>query len=138
MENKLKQMTDEELNGFVRQRLLFESDVLHSMRQFDIHDHYRFDMSGGVDEDLGECNVYNNRLLMKFVDCGIYDYVNYLYVYSYKGQIDIHYGDWADEEIIGKDDDYWCKRKGYVKNYGGYGTTEIIVDILKRLVIDKK
>lgn len=69
--------------------------------------------------------IKNNKILFMFEYCGIFDYVHYLYIESWKGSIVIRYKELKktnEVEII----------------YDGWGTVQIIVDIIDKLYWEMK
>ena len=134
MREEIKKMNDVILKDFIRNRLKlssheigsFKLPVVENVLHTDPIIHKRFDMSG-----LGKnnsCQVYNTNILNLFADCGIYDYVNYLYLDAYKGTITLYYKFWGEKES-GEDE------------LGGYGTVDILKYILEKFclkTLDKK
>lgn len=125
MREKLLKMTDDEIRTFIRERLKFEKLISNSIRGLDYKamkkEHYRFDFDGGF--------IENMDIMKKFKDCGIYDYVIFFALSSAEGNIDIVY----------------CWRRGTNANeilrndeYGGWGTVEIILEVIKKLYIEPK
>jgi len=116
----LKVLTEEEVKNYIREALSFD-DVLDQLRHVE-HDsnllkkeHRRFNMTG-----FHETILHNFNILNTFIELGIYDHVDYLYLKFYKG-IGILY--------LKSDLDYT------EVDLGGYGTTEIIYRILKLTVL---
>ena len=83
----LKQMTKEEVFNLIRQRLSFGDELQQQLRHVDkdkfMKEHRRFEMSG-FETQTGWCTVFNNDILNKFADLGIYNYTSYLFLYPYK------------------------------------------------------
>ena len=71
----LKQMTKEEVFNLIRQRLSFGDELQQQLRHVDkdkfMKEHRRFEMSG-FETQTGWCTVFNNDILNKFADLGIY------------------------------------------------------------------
>lgn len=59
MSDKISQMSDIELDSFIRERLV------------DGESEKRFDMSGYGEHN--QCHMHNTEILNLFADCGIYD-----------------------------------------------------------------
>ena len=75
----LKQMTKEEVFNLIRQRLSFGDELQQQLRHVDkdkfMKEHRRFEMSG-FETQTGWCTVFNNDILNKFADLGIYNYTS--------------------------------------------------------------
>lgn len=84
----LKQMTKEEVFNLIRQRLSFGDELQQQLRHVDkdkfMKEHRRFEMSG-FETQTGWCTVFNNDILNKFADLGIYNYTSYLFLDFYMG-----------------------------------------------------
>ena len=76
-------MTKEEVFNLIRQRLSFGDELQQQLRHVDkdkfIKEHRRFEMSG-FETQTGWCTVFNNDILNKFADLGIYNYTSYLFL----------------------------------------------------------
>jgi len=121
IKEKIQTFDDFQLECFVRNRLgqVFLLDTnLNFLHQ---QSHLRFNMSGS-DSGGVSCFTSNNKILQLFDDTGLYENYTALYVKSYKGTINV-----IDEQSHDKLNDV---------DYGGWGTVEIIVDVLKRLLIN--
>ena len=74
-------MTKEEVFNLIRQRLSFGDELQQQLRHVDkdkfMKEHRRFEMSG-FETQTGWCTVFNNDILNKFADLGIYNYTSYL------------------------------------------------------------
>ena len=110
MIDTIKKMNDEELESLIRERLK-------------LNKHQRFDMSGYGEN--GSCHINNTEILNLFSDLGIYNRVKFLNLDAYKGMMTLYYAGWNDDE-------FRCDEK----DLSGYGTVEIIKEILKLTVID--
>lgn len=110
------------LECFVRRRL-GQKEILNDKMEIirssnDINNfvplHERFDFSGTNDHSPFE---FNNKILLKFKDCGIYDYYKDLTIESWKGELTL-------------------KSKSKEWRYSGDGTVEILMDIIKKTFLD--
>lgn len=108
----LKAMDKEAVLDFIRLRLGFSEDT-----QKDIRNHMRFEMSG-YESETGECTLWNQSLVNRFADLGIYDSVSYLFLDFYKGQPTLYY-------------QHWTSPLNKEMEMSGYTTSEIIYEILK-------
>jgi hypothetical protein len=118
----IKKMSDVELDFFVRERLKFPRHELTADTDSNGRlIHKRFDMSGYG--DCGSCQIHNTSIINLFSDCGIYDKIKFFYLDSYKGDMDLIYQGWDNDEVLRV-------------NFSGFGTVEIIKEILKILVIN--
>ena len=74
-------MTKEEVFNLIRQRLSFGDELQQQLRHVDkdkfMKEHRRFEMSG-FETQTGWCTVFNNDILNKFADLGIYNYTSSL------------------------------------------------------------
>ena len=101
----LKQMTKEEVFNLIRQRLSFGDEFQKQLRNVDkakyMKEHRRFEMSG-FETQTGWCTVFNNDILNKFADLGIYNYTSYIKDYC---NIAISFG------ICSRCNDLCCNRR---------------------------
>ena len=111
--DNIKDMSDTELQAFVRGRLN-KFDGVRSTK-------LRFDMSG-YESNKGACTVHNTGILNLFADLGIYDYTEYLFLDFYKGIGTIYLKYWGDNEN--------CEVQ-----VGGYSTSSIILKIIQLTVL---
>lgn len=114
---ELKKLSDSEVLDFIR-LILIRPDAKS------LKDHYRFKMSG-YESETGKCTLHNQFVLNKFAFLGLYDYTSYLFLDFYKGSPTLYFQYFWYEEPIKVE-------------YNGYGTTEIIYEILKLTVLSGK
>ena len=98
-------MTKEEVFNLIRQRLSFGDELQQQLRHVDkdkfMKEHRRFEMSG-FETQTGWCTVFNNDILNKFADLGIYNYTSYIKDYC---NIAISFG------ICSRCNDLCCSRR---------------------------
>ena len=114
----VSKMTDEQLEEFVRGRLAYGRHALSETRSEE-KPHKRFDMSGYGDR-CGSCQLHNTAILNLFADCGIYNKILVIYLVAYKGTMVLYYTPWGEAEL-------------HSVEYGGWGTVDILCDIIKRM-----
>lgn len=114
----MDELTKEATLDFIRMILLKDEST-------DIKDHYRFEMSG-YENLTGQCTIHNIFVLNKFAHLGIYDFTNFLSLDFYKGSVCLYFEYFGDFDNVQKVD------------LSGYGTTEIIYQILLRTVYSGK
>lgn len=113
MREKLLTMTDDEIRIFIRERLE--------------PGHIRFDMSGyGDGFKSNTCYFENLEILKRFHDCGIWDFVTYLYLDAYKGTLTLYWRYWLNST---DDED------NYEKDFTAEKSVDIILSIIKNLSI---
>lgn len=120
MREKIKTMSDIELDQFILARLGFDGTYDENGRK----NHLRFDMSG-------MCKRFSwlkesREIMDLFIDCGIYDRVNFIHVDAYKGGMHVFYKWWGD-------DDYHYangKTTARVLDLSDWGTREIVKRLL--------
>ncbi len=138
MRVKLLDMTTEEIKEFIRERLAFDKSLLKHFRTIDAYqvkaiEHYRFDMSGYGDGD-NDCYFENLEILKKFADCGIWDYVAYLYLDAYKGTMTLYWG-WWENSTPKNTKKMYLAFNTTEDTYSGMGTVDIIHDIIMKLYV---
>ena len=101
----LRAMTESEIIGFIRIRKKGA----------------KFDMSG-YEEETGRCTVENTAILNLFAYLGIYNYTHYLFLDFYKGVGTIYLRYWGDD-------------KNHALEVAGYGTSEIIYEVMKLTIL---
>lgn len=115
-----------EREAFIRKTLEFDYSVKTSLRNSEIKDHIRFDMTG---YDIPSKNFFNavhtNYILSLFAGIGIFDYTDFLYLDFYKGNPTLYLRHWSENETIEVD-------------LSGYGTVEIIDTIIEMTVLSGK
>lgn len=120
--------TQEEVFDFIRQRLVFNSDIGSQLRYADMaafeKEHRRFEMSG-YESETGACTEHNMGIVNRFADLGIYDYTNYLFLDFYKGIGTLYLKYFNEEENL-------------EFALGGCGTTEIIYEIFQKTIFSNK
>ncbi len=107
---------------------LFDFSVQSKKESFEtiriLKDNAKFEMSG-YEEITGECTRHNLNILDIFAEFGIYDYTNYLFLDFYKGSAILYLQYFYEEENLKFD-------------FSGYGTTEIIFNILTLTTLSGK
>jgi hypothetical protein len=115
MVDRVPEFNKFQLEYLVRKRL-GQKDILDdSIRFKNGEPHLRFDMVG-VNSRPPSSFVHNNKILHLFEDVGIFDNHEAVYLTSHKGLMSLNY-----------------TKKGVTRirdDYGGWGTVEILVDIL--------
>jgi hypothetical protein len=129
MREKIKTMSDVELDQFILARLGFDGTYDEHGRS----NHLRFEMSGISDPSFKWIKE-NRDIWDLFIDCGIYDRICVFYMDAYKGGIRLFYK-WFD------DDDYLYingEVKAQVIDFTSMGTREIIKDTLKFFCVENQ
>lgn len=125
-ENSIMKMIEDRLKidareYFSRSKILQGDELREELEKEEVH--RGFNMSGydswqpSTFKGPGACTLHNQSILNAFADLGIYDYSHYLVVDFYKGTPIIYLKYWGGEY--------------YEEDYGGWGTTEIIYEVLK-------
>ena len=124
----LKKQSKEDVFDFIRQRLVFDENLLGQLRHIDKgemrKEHRRFEMSG-YENEKGQCTVFNISILNEFADLGIYDYTDYLFLDFYKGTPTLYLRYFQSNEEIEEE-------------FNGYGTVEIIYEIFEKTIFSDK
>lgn len=135
----LRDTKPEVIKSLIREMLAFDREVYDDLRDYEYNlfekdevklrnskykEHKRFEMSG-YGETAATCSIHNNNILRLFVDWGLYSQIEFIYVDAYKGNITLHYKEWGS-------DDYKCVED----EYGGWGTVDILYDIIQRVVVN--
>lgn len=119
-----------EIKKIIEERLKFnkkESNLFSMFRNTEIgwdsmmKEHHRFNMSGYGYTPTSD----TQEILSKFEDLGIYDYTHYLFLDFYKGSVTLYMKYWNSEEDLNIE-------------LHGYGTKDIIYEILIRTVYSNK
>ena len=127
-----------EVMDFIRKKLAFNEDIKSHLRYIDRDEegdscefnqkfrdeHLRFDMSG-YEEYTGDCTKNNMALVNKFAYIGIYDYTDYLFLDFYKGQGNVYYRYFGEDEA-------------QEHEVGGVGTVEIIYEIFQLTIFSSR
>ena len=96
-------MTKEEVFNLIRQRLSFGDELQQQLRHVDkdkfMKEHRRFEMSG-FETQTGWCTVFNNDILNKFADLGIYNYTSYLFLDFYMGVPTVYLKYFSEDENL--------------------------------------
>lgn len=128
MREKIKTMSDIELDQFILARLGFDGTYDENGRP----NHLRFDMSG-------MCERFNwlkesREIMDLFIDCGIYDRVVFIHVNAYKGRMHVFYKWWEDNDYL------YSNKKTTVQvlDLTDYGTREIVKRLLTFFCIDNQ
>ncbi|MCH8567599.1 MAG: hypothetical protein LAT67_05020 [Balneolales bacterium] len=125
---ELKKKSEEEVLDFIRERLSFDSDVISSMRYVEneklVKEHLRFEMSG-FETQTGQSTIFNQSLLNKFADLGIYDYTSYIYLDFHKGSATLYLK-------------YFYENDNHEFDLAGYGTTGIIHKLFQLTIFSGK
>ena len=87
-------------------------------------EHRRFEMSG-FETQTGWCTVFNNDILNKFADLGIYNHTSYLFFDLYMGVPTVYLKYFSEDENL----EY---------TLDGYTTTEIIFTIFELTIFSWK
>lgn len=120
MREKLLTMTDDEIRIFIREKLE--------------PGHIRFDMSGyGNGFKSNTCYFENFEILKRFHDCGIWDFVSYLYLDAYKGTMTLYFQFW--ENSIPNELRNELSGINFEENLDSVKSVDIILFILKHLSI---
>lgn len=126
----LLQMPDNDIEDYIRERLISElkKRIGEHVKYADFREHIRFDMSGyGIGDN--DCYFNNLDILKLFTDCGIWDYVTYLYLDAYKGDMILYWRWWLNSSY--DQTSYTSGTELQAKT-----TTEIIVWIIKTLFLE--
>jgi len=119
----LRTLSKNEVKKFIRERLAF-NEIADQVRYVDRDvfkkEHRRFNMTG-YDDIQGETSMFNKAIIDEFVDLGIYDYTEELYLNFNKGHGTLHLK-------------YFDDNKNQEIELGGDGTTEIIYRIFEKTV----
>jgi hypothetical protein len=130
MREKIKTMSEVELDQFILARLKFDGTYDEDGRP----NHLRFDMSGYYGQDFSTF-IENREIWDLFIDCGIYDRVSLFHFDTYKGCVTLAYK-WFH------DDTEFYNTTGITEinviEFNGSGTREIIKYVLKFFCIDNQ
>jgi hypothetical protein len=128
MREKIKTMSDAELEQFILARLGFDGTYDEDGRS----NHLRFDMSGMSERFIW---LKESRQMMDlFIDCGIYDRVVFIHVDAYKGGIHMFYKWWEDDDYFHTDGESTVQ----VMDLTNMGTREILKTIIQFFCIDNQ
>ena len=124
--HEIGKKTKDEIMDFIRQRLSLNiSSHIRYVDEAQLHkEHKRFDMSG-YENKTGQCTMSNLSILNEFADLGIYDYTTYLFLDFYKGCATLYY-------------QYFNEGENLTCDLSGFGTTEIILEILRVTIFSNK
>jgi hypothetical protein len=127
---EISKMNEKQLDKFILDRLSFGSSIDGSLRHIDRDDskkqeHYRFEMSGFDMNGVGSCTKENLFILNLFANCGIYDYTKFMFLDFYKGVVTLYFQYWRTDDVIELD-------------LSGYGTRQIIKEVIERTVLSGK
>jgi len=124
----LKTKSKDEIFNFIRERLAFKEEISEQLRHVDKDEfkkeHRRFEMSG-YENEIGQCTRFNQAILNEFADLGIYDHTSYLFLDFYKGTPTLYMK-------------YFYENENLEIDYSGYGTVEIISDILEKTILSDR
>jgi len=134
--------SEDEIKDFIRERLSRELNrkLGSHLRNKDVKEllkseHLRFDMSGYGAGD-NDCYFNNFEILKLFSDCGIWDFVSYLYLDAYKGTMTLYWGWW--ENSVPRNSPTLLANNTTEDKYQCWTTTEIIYDIILKLSIEPR
>ncbi len=118
----LKEMSKDDVLDFIRQRrTITKEDGSIEKLSFDFDAR---DTKGTID---------NMNILNLFADLGIYDYTNYLFLNSRKGNFMLYMLYWADEAVFHHENGHLI-----FDEYGGWTTSEIIYDVFEKTIFSDK
>lgn len=129
MREKIKTMSDEELDQFILARLKFNGTYDENGRPI----HLRFDMSGYYGENF-ESFIENREIWDLFIDCGIYDKLCLFHFDTYKGCVTLAYKWFDDHDFFNTDGQATIN----VIDFSSWGTRSIIKSVLKLFCIEDK
>lgn len=80
----------------------------------------------GYESKIGDCTLHNLSVLNTFIDLGIYDYTDYLFLDFYKGSPTLYMKYFQTDQNLEFD------------KWSGFGTSEIIYEIFKLTILSNK
>ena len=128
MREKIKTMSDQELDAFILERLGFDGTVVDGTKI-----HLRFDMTGISDPNFKWIKE-NKDIWDLFIDCGLYDRVCLFYMDTYKGNVHLFYKWFEDNDYLYKNGETHIGVIDFTNN----GTREIIKRTLKFFCVDNQ
>ena len=128
MREKIKTMSDQELDEFILGRLGFDGTVVDGTKI-----HLRFDMSGISDPNFKWIKE-NKDIWDLFIDCGLYDRVCLFYMDTYKGNVHLFYKWFEDNDYLYKNGETHI----VVIDFTNDGTREIIKRTLQFFCVDTR
>jgi hypothetical protein len=120
----LKQMSKDDVLDFIRQRRTITKE------DFSI-EKLRFDF----DARDTKGTIHNMNILNLFADLGIYDYTNYLFLNSRKGNFTLYMFYWSHESIRNAEPE---DMHLIFDEYGGWSTSEIIYDVFEKTIFSNE
>lgn len=79
----------------------------------------------GYESKIGSCTLHNQSVLNTFAHLGLYDYTNYLFLDFHKGTPTLYM-------------QYFNGKENLELDFNGYGTVEIIYEVLIRTILSDK
>jgi hypothetical protein len=129
MREKIKTMSDAELDQFILARLKFDG----TYNEHGQSNHLRFEMSGISDPSFKW--IKDNRDIWDlFIDCGIYDRVCLFHMDAYKGGVCLFYKWFGDDDYLYTDGEVTAQ----VIDFTSSGTRKIIKDVLKFFCVENQ
>lgn len=128
----IQRASEENIKKNIRERLTLElrSRVAGHVVHSDLSkDHLRFDMSGYGRPGYNDCYFDNLEILKLFTDYGIWDFVEFLYLDAYKGNMKLCWKWWINST---NDESY------HELDLSCLTTTEIIYQIIKTLSVEPR
>jgi hypothetical protein len=128
---ELKNSTKEKVMNFIKERLTITDEELTFYTKLasgctTISDNrLRFEMSG-YETLTGKCTVWNQAVLNRFADLGIYDYTKYLFLDFAKGHGELYL------------EYYYESTPLLIDDLGGVGTREIIYEVFLNTIFSDK
>ena len=128
MTQELKNKSEIEIMDFIRESLTLTDEEFNDLKNkygCMCENRLRFDMTG-YETKTGEITLYNQFVLNRFADLGIYDYTSYLFIDFYKGTPKIYLKYFNEEENIEIDE------------LDGMGTRELIYIIFQLTILSER